>query len=387
MSAAEVQEFASSAVKSGADSPEMIGLQTLGSMGHMKGNTHRDLMRKHFGSLQAPQPWKVRVPLQQREDGQYVTRTADCWLLLPHMWILALEEGGILESLTCTDEDLVLFWKSQKKNPQMTEEVWKSLNFKLPATLPLPFALHGDAAPFTEMDSLQVISFRCLLASRSVGESQLLLGAVPKAAGTKEGWNLLMEELAWSFKALYEGKCPKKNRHGTEMCLQKRKKMRRGILWAITGDLEWFAQEFGWPYPASNHLCPYCAADQFMVGSERPFTDFRSTAKWRESVLSEKKLEEKYGSHPLLQVPGASVLTLKLDVLHVLDLGVAAYLHGSVLITIMNGLGGTKSHLAYLAFIIVLSPQCSMGWIALNAVWAGQSPDQVCFLLGVSSAL
>ncbi len=39
------------------------------------------------------------------------------------------------------------------------------------------------------------------------------------------------------------------------------KRMRRGVLWAITGDLEWFASEFGFPYRASNLLCPYCLAN------------------------------------------------------------------------------------------------------------------------------
>ena len=29
----------------------------------------------------------------------------------------------------------------------------------------------------------------------------------------------------------------------------------------ITGDLESFASEFGFPYTAANLLCPYCQAD------------------------------------------------------------------------------------------------------------------------------
>ena len=50
MSAAEVQQMAAAAVKSGANSPDMIGLQSLGGMGQVKGNIHRDLVRKHFAS-------------------------------------------------------------------------------------------------------------------------------------------------------------------------------------------------------------------------------------------------------------------------------------------------------------------------------------------------
>ena len=190
MSAAEVQQMAAAAVKSGANSPDMVGLQSLGGMGQVKGNIHRDLVRKHFASLLAPYPWKVRCPLQHREEGQLVTKEADCWLLLPHMWVQSLQEGNLLGALTCQEADLKTFWKSQRTNPQMTPQMWKKLDFSGEGTLPIPYAVHGDSAPFTETDSLTVVSFRCLLSQRSVGQSQLLLAAIPKAAGTKEGWRI-----------------------------------------------------------------------------------------------------------------------------------------------------------------------------------------------------
>ena len=348
MSAAEVQQMAAAAVKSGANSPDMIGLQSLGGMGQVKGNIHRDLVRKHFASLLAPHPWKVRCPLQHREEGQLVTKEADCWLLLPHMWVQSLQEGNLLGALTCQEADLKTFWKSQRKNPQMTPQMWKKIDFSAEGTLPIPYAVHGDSAPFTETDSLTVVSFRCLLSQRSVGESQLLLAAIPKAAGTKEGWRILMEELSWSFKILEEGVVPKKKRHGTEEMPGKGKRFRKGWVWAVTGDLEWFASEFGFPYAASNLLCGYCLADQNFKDSTMPFTDFRPQAAWRKSCLTPAQLQEKFGGHPLLRLGCTSPLSIKLDVLHVLDLGVACYLHGSVLISIMNQLGGRTSSLAQL---------------------------------------
>ena len=42
MSAAEVQQMAAAAVKSGANSPDMIGLQSLGGMGQVKGHFSTD---------------------------------------------------------------------------------------------------------------------------------------------------------------------------------------------------------------------------------------------------------------------------------------------------------------------------------------------------------
>ena len=100
---------------------------------------------------------------------------------------------------------------------------------------------------------------RCLLNQKPISESQLLLAAVPKAAGTKETWKELMETLAWSFTALYDGACPKKDKAGKPMELQKGKRFRKGWLWAITGDLEWYASEFSWPYSSQQlHLPILC---------------------------------------------------------------------------------------------------------------------------------
>ena len=90
-----------------------------------------------------------------------------------------------------------------------------------------------------------------------------------------------------------------------------------GHYWAITGGLEFFASEFNWPYRNANEICPYCCADQKQE-SERPFTDMRPTAAWRSTILSPADLAKKF-KHPLFKVPGVSVLTLKLDILHLLD--------------------------------------------------------------------
>ena len=170
ISAAELQEISSAAVKSGANSQEMLGLQSLGTMGQVKGNCHRDLCRKHFGALLSPQPWKIPCLLQQKEEGQQTSKISDCWLLLPHMWTVALEENDLLPALTCQDEELVVFWKSQKSSPQMTSALWKELDFKHPSRLPIPWLLHGDSAPYTEADSLQVVSMRpCALKLSRLG--------------------------------------------------------------------------------------------------------------------------------------------------------------------------------------------------------------------------
>ena len=54
---------------------------------------------------------------------------------------------------------------------------------------------------------------------------------------------------------------------------------------------------------------------------------------------------KKIGGRPLFQVPSVSTLTIKLGVPHVLDLGVALYVHGSALASIMQELGGSSRNL------------------------------------------
>ena len=106
-----------------------------------------------------------------------------------------------------------------------------------------------------------------------MSESQLLIAAIPKLATAKKTWVEIMETLAWSWKVLWEGVCSKKDKDGKVLDSMKGKRMRTGVLWCITGDLDWFAEEFGFPYAAANLICPYCKADQKKHDSTMPFTD------------------------------------------------------------------------------------------------------------------
>ena len=160
LSATEVQEFAAAAVKSGLGDSAIKGLQTIGSMGHQTGNAHRDLLRKHFNDLVAPEPWEVTCEMMAKEEGQRKHKSLGCSTLLPHRWVLALEENDMLPSLTCSDEDLAFFWKSQMGSPQMTPELKALIREGRRSQLPIPWLLHGDGAPFTEVDSLVVLSMR-----------------------------------------------------------------------------------------------------------------------------------------------------------------------------------------------------------------------------------
>ena len=139
LSAIEVQELAAAAVKSGLDRTEIRGLQSLGAMGHQPGNAHRDMLRKHLAVLASPEPWKVKCDLVLKEDGKPVEKELETAVMLPHLWVLCAQENELLHSITCTNEELAVFWKSQMKSPQMTQELKRMIEASEPSQLPIPY--------------------------------------------------------------------------------------------------------------------------------------------------------------------------------------------------------------------------------------------------------
>ena len=97
----------------------------------------------------------------------------------------------------------------------------------------------------------------------------------------------------------------------------------KGVLFVVAGDLEWFSNDFGWPTAMSNNPCPYCLCDNSLEEEKRgrPFTDFRKDATWKSTLRSVSAPPPV--SHPLFGVPGTSFWSMKLDLLHLVDLGVA----------------------------------------------------------------
>ena len=213
----------------------------------------------------------------------HVAEEKEVKLLLPHQWVLHLQEGNLLENLSCTNEELDCFWRSQLRSPQMSPALKEMIKDSMPSELPIPWLLHGNAAPLhrsrlhTSFELQATVSklkkrttappivyfifsiqwfcfdiglaspYRCLLSKRTVSESQPLITAIPKLAMTKKTFKQVMETVAWSWQILFSGVIPKKDQFGNPAEEFRGRRMRRGVLWSITGDLEWFCQEFNCP--------------------------------------------------------------------------------------------------------------------------------------------
>ena len=146
--------------------------------------------------------------------------------------------------------------------------------------------------------------------------SQLLLACIPKSCITPKLMEDLWARLCESFQAMASGRCPTTKR-----------RFRPGVIYCITGDMEFFYQEFQFPRPNQANPCLWCACIQ---EGEDCWNDFHQEAGWRRTTLSPGQLEARL-EHPLFQVQGVNAQALKLDVLHVLDLGVSCHVVGNLL--------------------------------------------------------
>ena len=118
------------------------------------------------------------------------------------------------------------FWQGQDlKRPRF--QACKGFFKNIKKEEPIPFTLHGDGAPHTEVDTLQVLSMRSILTQAPIAESQLLLFSCPKACLARETMEDVMALLAWSFTSLTQGKFPDKDPWGSE--LDARRKAMAGL--------------------------------------------------------------------------------------------------------------------------------------------------------------
>lgn len=272
-----------------------------------------------------PEPYHLETQVFAKgKNGKVVKQDALFPILLPHQWVETLEAAGKDDVLGASE--VPEFWACQTlQNPRLKKSKaylqscgdWK-------AEGPIPFALHGDAAPHTETDGLMVLSMRSMCSSLPVNVSQLLLLVAPKSIITPEMWAAVWDVLTWSLTALAKGKMPQRDVKGKPW--KEKGSLVKGMVFSITGDLEFFYQEFKFPRPNTANPCGWCRCNQ----TDIPWNDWRSRAEWRKTLKSPEEMMAAF-DHKLFNVPGINPLALMLDTLHTLDLGVATHILGNLL--------------------------------------------------------
>jgi hypothetical protein len=157
--------------------------------------------------------------------------------------------------------------------------------------------VHGDGVPVVGVGKswskgVEAYSWTSLLCEGTPSPKHWLLIALQKhtlckAAG-RDTIHKAWHELAWSFNALFEGTHPSTNSSGepwpphspeAERAGKPLAGGRRGVLWALRGDLEYFSNSLHLEHFASGHPCFLCRAD--CKDDSMPWVDTRPTAKWR----------------------------------------------------------------------------------------------------------
>ena len=148
-------------------------------------------------------------------------------------------------------------------------------------------------------------------------------------------------KLCWSFQALLDGEMPYADADGVEYLPGTPEAELAGtklaggefcgVLWLISGDLEYMYKELKVEYYNSNDPCFYCGCD--CDDASIPWKDLRPTAEWTKHIYT--NFEAWLASHPLVNevflLEWVTILSVVADLMHCKHLGVDMNLAGAVL--------------------------------------------------------
>lgn len=214
----------------------------------------------------------------------------------------------------------------------------------------VPLWVHGDGAEYQNHDSLHIVSFSSMLGVGCTKDRKLYLASWSKecTAMQRHGYHGedtwrdgLWPILVWSFKACYEGTWPALDHRGhpfppgsarAECAGQPLCSGRwRFFVLGFLGDLDYFSKDLDLPMHNSHRPCWFCDADC----ADNPWNDFRPGARWQSGRSVQDVLQNPRSLHPVWKIPGLHEMCTMLDVLHVVDQGVASHVIGNVLHTII----------------------------------------------------
>ena len=338
ISAIALQKLANAAIMVGVNSTVLLSFAKLGTWGRHKSNIHRDLVRLLSENLRLPTPMCVLAPCLDTKKNPPLSEAAFP-ILLPHVMVatLAAEYPFQYENLfrPC---DAQQFWSSvNPADPRLQHNPICRCNRKQF----VPLWLHGDGVEFST-DSMLMFSWGSMLCNASSMESCLLIAAWPKIAtsgnkhsGPEHTWSEIYRIIAWSFRALWDGKHPTRDWRGEPIADKLAGTLlvpngTRFCLWQLVGDLEYYANCLHLPHWSCDKYCWLCNCDKSVAGKSP--ADVRDEPGW-ELKSVESMLANPASSHPFFsEIPGpAANLRPGLDGLHTVDLGLAPCLCGGIL--------------------------------------------------------
>ena len=289
LSAVDVQELAHLAVLSGASDPEVAWLAKIGAHGRNSSHCSRALYAKYCKNMDLPERYTVNVPLREK-GGKEASLEVSISMLLPHDWLHSLSRND-----TYADNlgvpDIARWWQgSSIRNPKFWQHPCLDKDYKNKGW---PYVMHGDGAKLHDRDSLLTISLKPLLGKTGFKDSHLFLAALPKSVATVEAWNKIWKVIAWSMDCLSAGVHPAVDENGDPWPAGSPRAAKAGqsifpngnlfgVMWGMTGDLDYFMKDLGLPYHSSEAFCWRCDCNR----TARPWNDFRRNAAWRATLRS-----------------------------------------------------------------------------------------------------
>ena len=366
ISAQEVQRLAHSAVKDqvlllrslGANpdhtNPMLSRLAKLGNEGRNPGNCLTQMLNL-LGEPNFPAPMLPRVPLLNHKGsaGESVV-VCDFPIFLPHALFAYFfthdrtRFDRLYLGACSTVAQRRAFWQEavRRGDPRLRAHPLRRTPGWEDVTIPL--ALHGDGVPVLRVGkagnaSYDAYSTQSLWVQGSTLNCKVLVFGVFGDAVADDTYQEIWRVLCWSIHWLGQGVWPPVDMFGERWPAGSADRARggkalaggfRACLYALKGDLDYYAKTLKLRHYNANAMCDLCPAHRDVHDPANLYNNFVVGAAWKRSLYTEDEWRALYRGrflHYVFTLQGVSQHCLEPDELHVLHLGCSQYTCGSVL--------------------------------------------------------
>ena len=329
ISSKDVQDISMGAMQQGASGCDRVA--NMGSAGRHAQNIFRS-MRSALGMPRgAPEMDWFEIPMRSGRKTPHP-------FLLPHKFFSSFYSeciGKWASKMSGPPGACRQFWNGMRDSsflrlhPNLPEASW-------PRSIPL--GVHADAGAFSEQDSLYTISWNSLLGDGPTVRKRFVFTVLRKNDMVADSLDCALKILAWSMNALSTGAHPVRDPWNRAIPCGGNNLAGywRALLCQCRGDWAFFKECFYFPqWNAAERMCFVCRASSTIRALS--WTNCNADAPWRHTVWTHESymtfLREGGFAVPVLlsQVVGFRLECIMIDILHTVDLGVAAHIIGNVL--------------------------------------------------------
>ena len=303
-------------------------------------NVWRAIQREHLGGAFSDCYHTVACG---RKDGEGNIHEQKYNVILPHLLCKELHSmPGLFNRIFLGKAGCVeSFWEHASQQPWFLEHPAAQQVAADPSHC-VPLRIHGDAAPVTKHSSTLVMTFCSAVVHDlpSLESRQLMIALNSKAYAEMDE---IMEMLAWSFSCLMDNKMPSNDHTGQP--LQGKYARFAGehitgdyklILCHVVGDWEFLRDYFCLDsHYNRDDICFLCPATK-TVGRMCAWC-FDPDAPWSfHPTINREFMRSRRGVIPICYLPWIHIDCIKLDLMHIVMLGMLQYIIGSTMFELLR---------------------------------------------------